>query len=346
MAHDLNAQPESESTGDLAMPAQTLAQQATQEANFRPGAVQPPSPSQPDLAGSSVGLSMASDVCPSCTASAATARADEHTRLDESLVPNRFVYTIGRIEARFPRLSVEKEFAQVAGRSYSAGQTDAQLLQSVLSEHRYLARMMCWVLLVRDIETYILLPRDPADLELLVQTIRPDPGPTDLDVVIGRRGPVAAPEQCNGLMVPLVAVEQIYSFDRESFLSSIPKSDPDSVPDGQFVSASAQVLDAILQATDNAGATDEHRALNYLAMRYPEIYTRTAQAFAENFSLSGVSVRPSPLGSARTVVDCIFTYTSRRAGFTEKAAVSVDVTDQHPFLVTSLSSYYDRFSDQ
>jgi hypothetical protein len=27
-----------------------------------------------------------------------------------------------------------------------------------------------------------------------------------------------------------------------------------------------------MQLTDNAGATDEHRALNYLAMRYPAIY--------------------------------------------------------------------------
>ena len=31
----------------------------------------------------------------------------------------------------------------------------------------------------------------------------------------------------------------------------------------------AEVLDLILQTADNAGATDEHRALNYLAVRYP-----------------------------------------------------------------------------
>ncbi len=29
--------------------------------------------------------------------------------------------------------------------------------------------------------------------------------------------------------------------------------------------------------TDNAGATDEHRALNYLAMGYPAIYARAAE---------------------------------------------------------------------
>jgi hypothetical protein len=59
------------------------------------------------------------------------------------------------------------------------------------------------------------------------------------------------------------------------------------------------VLDRILQMTDNAGATDEHRALNYLAMRYPGIYVKAAEEFARDFSLSAVQVRPSQLSSTR-----------------------------------------------
>jgi PatG C-terminal len=50
----------------------------------------------------------------------------------------------------------------------------------------------------------------------------------------------------------------------------------------------------VLHMTDNAGVTDEHRALNYLAMRFPAIYTRAAEEFARDFSLTGVEVRPSP----------------------------------------------------
>ena len=38
-----------------------------------------------------------------------------------------------------------------------------------------------------------------------------------------------------------------------------------------------------MQLTDNAGASDEHRALNYLAMRYPDIYARAAEAFKRIF---------------------------------------------------------------
>ena len=54
--------------------------------------------------------------------------------------------------------------------------------------------------------------------------------------------------------------------------------------------------------TDNAGTTDEHRALNYLAVRYPSIYARAAEAFAGDSSLSGVEVRPSPLSGTRNTM--------------------------------------------
>jgi PatG C-terminal len=260
--------------------------------------------------------------------------------------PDSFVYAIGKIEARFPRLSIEKEFAQVAGRAETSGQTDNQVFYEILSapENRHLSRLLCWVLTVREIETYILLPRDSADFSLLVEAIRPAPSPMDLDVVIGTRGPIAPPDLCNGLMLPIVAFNQIYSFDRDSLISAIPRLK--SMSDEQFDAASTHVLDRILQVSDNAGGSDEHRALNYLAMRYPEIYRKTAQQFSAQCSLSGVDVRRSPLADARNIVDCIFSYTERRSGFTEKFAVSVDITDEFPFLVGGMSAYYDRSGPQ
>jgi hypothetical protein len=64
--------------------------------------------------------------------------------------------------------------------------------------------------------------RDPVDFDLLIEALRPAPSPMDMDVVIGVRGRIAPPELCNGLMIPIVAFDQIYSFDRESFIRSIP----------------------------------------------------------------------------------------------------------------------------
>src|SRR5262249_28819652 len=112
-----------------------------------------------------------------------------------------FVYAIGRVEARFPNLAAEKEFAQATGRTDTAGKTDQQTFHTVLSrrEHRYLVRQLCWVLTIQGLETYLLAPRDPAGIDLLVEAIRPAPTPNDIDVVIGIRGPIAPPEMCNGL---------------------------------------------------------------------------------------------------------------------------------------------------
>ncbi len=253
-----------------------------------------------------------------------------------------YVYAIGRVEARFPNLSVEKEFAQATGRTETVGKTDQQTFHAVLSkrENRYLVRQLCWVLSIQGLETYLLQPRDPADIDLLVEAIRPAPSPDDIDVVIGLRGPIAPPEMCNGLMIPIVAFDQIYSFNRAALIKAIPK--PEKTTAAQFGPAAEELFNRIMQLTDNAGATDEHRVLNYLAMRYPAIYAKAAEEFGRDFSLTGVEVRPSPLSSTRNIVDVIFSYTNRNTDFTEKFSVRCDVTEEFPFLVAKLSSYYDR----
>jgi PatG Domain len=256
--------------------------------------------------------------------------------------PPSFVYAIGRIEARFPNLGAEKEFSQATGRADTAGKTDQQSFHAVLSkrENRYLLRQMCWVLTVEGMETYLLQPRDPADGDMLVEAIRPNAGAGDVDVVIGLRGGISPPEACNGLMVPMVFFDQIYSFDQETLIKAIPK--PEKMSAAQFVPAAEELFNRIMHMADNAGATDEHRVLNYLAVRYPAIYAKTAEHFDGNSSLTGVEVRASRLSGTRNIVDVIFSYTNRATDFTEKSFVRVDVTEEFPFLVTKLSPYYDR----
>jgi hypothetical protein len=268
--------------------------------------------------------------CPSCSAAAAAGQTTS------------FVYALGRLEPRFPRLSAEKEFAQVMGRSNTAGLTDRQALHAVLSkpENRYLIRQLCWVLTIEGLETYILMPRDLNDLHLLLESLRPSPKPIDLDVVIGIRGPLAPPDMCNGLQVPIVVFDQIYSFDRESLLKAIPK--PEKLGAKEFAPAAEELFDRILQIADNAGATDGHRALNYCAVRYPAIYAKAAEEFAENSSLTEIGVLPSPLSATRKIVHIVFSFTNRASDVTEKFFARVDVTEEFPFLVTKLSPYFDH----
>ncbi len=253
-----------------------------------------------------------------------------------------WIYALGNIEARFPIISVEKEFAQATGREKTAGLTDRQALHAVLSkpENRYLVRQLCWVLTVEGLETYLLRPRDPADIHLLVEAVRPNPSPLDLDVVIGVKGPIAPPEICNGLMVPIVFFDQIYSFDRDALMKSIPK--PEKTSAKEFAPAAEELFDRIMQMADNAGATDEHRALTYLCVRYQAIYAKAAECFAQNASLTSVDVQSSTLSGLRKLVDVIFSYTNRNTDVVDKYFVRVDVTDEFPFLVTKMSPYYDR----
>jgi hypothetical protein len=253
-----------------------------------------------------------------------------------------YVYAVGRIEPRFPTLSAEMEFAQATGRTETIGLSDRQALHAVLSQrqNRYLVRQLCWVLTVEGLDTYILQPRDPADLDLLVEAMRPTPRPTDVDVVVGIRGPVAPPELCNGLMVPIVVFDQIYSFDVDSLVKSIPR--PEKITAKDFDAVAEELFHRTMQMADNAGATDEHRALNYLAVRYPAVYATAADAFGRNCSLTAIEVRPSPLSGVRKIVEVIFCFTNRQTDVVEKFFCRCDMTEEFPFLVTKMSPYYNR----
>src|SRR5271165_7074496 len=141
--------------------------------------------------------------------------------MEGAMASASYVYALGQIEARFPRPSVEKEMAQATGRAETAGRTDQQAFHQVLSqrENRYLARQRCWVLTIQGLETYILQPRDPADIDLLVGAIEPHESPW-ISTVIGVRGPIAPPDFCNGLMVPIVLFDQIYTFSRDALIQA------------------------------------------------------------------------------------------------------------------------------
>jgi hypothetical protein len=193
---------------------------------------------------------------------------------------------------------------------------------------------------IEGLETYILVPRDPADYHLLIEALRPRPRATDVDVVIGLKGPIAPPTLCNGLMVPIVAFDQIYSFDVEALIDSIPR--PEQVEAERFKAAAEELFNRVIQIADNAGATEADRALDYLVVRSPAVYATVAEAHVRNASLTAVDVRPSALSGTRRVMDVIFSFTNRDTDVTEKFLTRVDVTEEFPFLVTKMSPYIER----
>ena len=253
-----------------------------------------------------------------------------------------FIYAIGNIEPRFPSPGLEKEYLQAVGRSETKGQTDYEAMKTALlkRENRYLVRQLCWILKIEGLETYIITPRDPGDFETLVDAFRPQPRGTDIDVVIGVRGPIAPPEMCNGLMVPIVIFDQVYSFDIDSLIKAIPKQD--KLDAKKFSATVEELFGRIMQMADNVGTMDEHRALNYLSVRYDAIYAKAAEMHEHNSQLDGIEVRPSRLSGTRKIVDVIFVYRNRNTDVIEKYFTRVDVSEEFPYLVSKLSAYLDR----
>jgi hypothetical protein len=262
--------------------------------------------------------------------------------------PPAWIYAIGNIHARLPNTGVEREYRQVIARSKStiSGLADDDVIHAILSnkDNRYLARKMCWVMSIEGLDTFILVPREPPDLDALVTALKPAgthlTKGVDLDVVIGMRGPLAPPQMCNGLVLPIVVVDQIYSFDVPALLSGLPR--PDSITEDAFVASTKGLFLRIMQMADNTGGSDDHRALNYLAVRCSDIYAKAVEENQRNASLDNIEVRPSRLSGTRKVLDVIFTFVDRTTNASEKCFVRVDVTDQFPFLVTRLAPYYDR----
>lgn len=255
------------------------------------------------------------------------------------------IYAIGRVNVRFPTLGVEKEYAQALARAgkETTGLTDQKAQYTLLKDpaNRYLVRQLCWVMTIEGIDTYILQPRGPNDFAQLVETIRPAQSHEDIDVVIGVKGPIATPEMCNGLLVPIVGFDQIYSFDRPKLLEALKEKRPENMSEEEFTATAEEVFDRFVQIADNAGATDEHRALNYLAVTSVSIYAKTVEMHNSNFSLTEVTVGTSRLSGVRKIVDPTFRYINRETQEVMKYFMRVDITEEFPFLVTALAQSFD-----
>jgi hypothetical protein len=256
-----------------------------------------------------------------------------------------YVFAIGQVEMRFGTLGIEKEFAQATGRANTQGLHDQAAMHAVISAdaNRYLLRHVCWVFMIEGMETYILVPRDPADYDQLRDAVRPHrPNSLDIDVVIGVRGPIAPPEMCNGLTIPIVFFDQIYSFDRNTLVNALPQAKKGKAKSTDYTSSAEEVFERMKLMTDNAGSTDEHRALNYLCVRSADVYDKVAAAFDREASLTAIDFQPSPLSGTRNILEVIFSFTDRKTDVTEKLFTRVDVTEEFPFLVSPMKPYFDR----
>lgn len=258
-----------------------------------------------------------------------------------------YVFAVGRIYPAFPSESVQNEYTYAYEEFKAAGPPNA-LFYQVLSQGQnlYIARQMCWVLQIDGIDTYIVKPRTDTELYHLIASLEPiNAGQLKFDVIIGARGPVATPEMCNNLQLPTVACNLSYHFTFSEFVSHVAGSIPE-IPSAVV----ENMLQQMLQVSDNAGETDAHRAINYLMIRSKDIYYMAWQMQNPNppapyppgtYFLQGVTAKPAAVQGNRSIVDVIFQYMSRDTYETAYWYVKVDVTGIYPFLASKqVSRYY------
>jgi hypothetical protein len=145
---------------------------------------------------------------------------------------------------------------------------------------------------------------------------------------------------CGGVSLPILVVDQFMSSKRRELIDRIPA--PEGAHEDAFRDTSEAVFDRLVQIADNVGATDAHRALNFLAVRYVPLYQQVAAMEGRGSQLAAVEVGVSRLSGTRKIVEPIFTFQNRANGFVEKYFVRVDVTYEFPMIATHLQPYFDR----
>jgi hypothetical protein len=241
----------------------------------------------------------------------------------------------------FPSLSVEKEFYQTFEPDDVRPVTNGLVFEVFRqAEHLYLAREMCWVLQINGVDSFILVPASLTELTGLIAALGPTaPDDVDFDIVTGSRGPVAPRDACNGLRLPTVHCDQVVNITRGEFIRILVAHLEDQhVSDSEAQDA----FDHLIPLTYNTGETDEHRAINFLLLKYLGVYATTITKKRGDCDLLSVAVEPSRVQGTRRILDVIFTYQHRTSSAIEREFCRVDVSGAHPYLVTGMTTYYLR----
>lgn len=258
-----------------------------------------------------------------------------------------FVFAIGRLYPTFPNKSIEQEYIYAYEEYKAEGPPNALFYQVLSQGHNlYIAKQVCWVLQIEGVDAYIVKPKSDVELYYFIASLKPENfGELKYDVIIGKRGPIAPADTCNGLQLPTVVCDLSYDFTFNQFVANVQAAIP-----GIPIAVVQNMLQQMLQVSDNAGETDAHRAINYLTIRNKDIYTMAWQMQVPTsqppyppgaYFLQNVNVIPANVQGNRSIVDVLFEYLARDTYEKFYWYVKVDVTGEFPFLASKqLAKYY------
>jgi len=258
-----------------------------------------------------------------------------------------FVYAAGYLKVHFPSLGLEKEF-EAAAKLLNTSPRDYYTVFTHTDDkqgnqpYRYIAEQVSWIMSIDNNEVYVLLPQTIDELNEFIDSLKVSVGANISDesqcVAIGVLGPIAPDDLRTDLPLRMILCNHLFHFTTEDILDELKGDNTTTV-------SIRDVLDA-LTIKPNIGASAAERAKNFLAYRYSTIYSKTTSLSVSNSKdpddgafLESLEAKSSDGSPGRTIVDIIFNYQKNVSGRQQAFFVSVDVTDQYPFLHSNLSDY-------
>lgn len=266
--------------------------------------------------------------CPSCAAQARPA-------------PQQYVYALGRIEVRFPSLGLEREYQQrerALAQAPEAAAPERRLARvgAVLEKNPHLAAQACYLFTVGGNPAYILAPAANYLRGALFEALAAGETQDAWVVAIGRLGPMAPPQACGGVLAPVLLVDQLYTFRLDEWSVALTQTVEAALKDrhiaaDEFRDTARTLFHRIVQSTENVGATDVHRALNYLIMQHPGVFLVAAEK-RKRHVLERIETRLVQGVSGRRQVAIILGFSEISTGVPERWFTRVDITEEWPFV--------------
>jgi hypothetical protein len=104
----------------------------------------------------------------------------------------------------------------------------------------------------------------------------------------------------------------------------------------RFSTVAREVFRRIVQSTENIGAMESHRALNFVLVQHPGLALSVHER--PNSVLDRIETRAVQGTDLRKIIAVILTFVDRATGVPERVFCRVDVTEEWPFLVDGPSA--------
>jgi len=254
-----------------------------------------------------------------------------------------FVFAAGVIEPLFCSRAVEEEFTRLRGNINAAGLSDQQALRKVLKdkEHFYLAQSMGWTFSVGNVVTYLLAPSVPGEVGQFLDTLEDEPDPARIHLALGVKGPLAPPERCNGMMLPIVVVHKLWVTKKSTLVAAIQDQRREKTSAKEFAVVAEEIFDRLIDRAASEGSSHEQRAITFAAFCCPQVYNLVVEYYEKNYSLKRVYAQRAPVTSLRAMTDVRFVFEDRTRDREDTWSLLIDTQEMFMFPVSKLRQRFD-----